>query len=36
MDVVHVIEKAKTDRNDKPLDEIKIVNLTLHDTLDER
>ncbi len=36
MDVVHIIEKAKADKNDKPYDEIKIVNMTLHDTLADR
>ncbi len=29
MDVVHTIEKAKTDRNDKPLQDIKITNITI-------
>ncbi|KAJ3210399.1 Peptidyl-prolyl cis-trans isomerase cyp15 [Dinochytrium kinnereticum] len=27
MDVVHLIEKAKTDKNEKPLDDIKILNI---------
>lgn len=31
MDVVLNIEKAKVDRNDKPLDDIKIVNITVLD-----
>ena len=33
MDVVTLIEKAKTDKNDRPLDEIKIVNITVLDSL---
>jgi len=35
MDVVQAIEKAKTDRNDKPLEDIKILNITLKASLDE-
>ncbi len=33
MDVVHVIEKAKTDRHDKPLEDIKIINIDLLDSV---
>jgi peptidylprolyl isomerase domain and WD repeat-containing protein 1 len=33
MDVVHVIERSKTDKRDKPVDDIKMINMTLHDTL---
>lgn len=29
MDVVHAIEKAKTDKNDKPYDDIKMVSITI-------
>jgi cyclophilin family peptidyl-prolyl cis-trans isomerase len=35
MDVVSIIEKAKTDRGDKPLEEIKILNVDVLDALDE-
>lgn len=28
-DVVHIIEKAKTDKNDKPVVDVKIVGITL-------
>lgn len=31
-DVVITIEKAKTDRNDKPFDDIKIVNIEVEKT----
>jgi peptidylprolyl isomerase domain and WD repeat-containing protein 1 len=31
MDVVQLIEKVKTDKNDKPYDDVKIVNMTLMD-----
>lgn len=33
MDVVHMIEKAKCNKDDKPYDEIKIMNLTAHEVL---
>jgi hypothetical protein len=29
MDLVMAIEKVKTDKNDRPLEEIKIVNITV-------
>lgn len=35
MDVVGIIEKAKTDRTDKPLEDIKIVNIDCLDTVVE-
>eukprot|EP00878_Enallax_costatus_P002186 GHUV01002357.1.p1 GENE.GHUV01002357.1~~GHUV01002357.1.p1 ORF type:complete len:625 (+),score=138.92 GHUV01002357.1:201-2075(+) len=35
MDVVSIIEKAKTDRTDKPLEDIKIINIDLLDTVAE-
>ncbi|CAD7694703.1 unnamed protein product [Ostreobium quekettii] len=31
MDVVHAIEKAKVDRHDKPLDDVKIMSVTIKD-----
>lgn len=34
MDVVHMIEKAKVNKEDKPYEDIKIVNMTTHDTVD--
>lgn len=34
MDVVHAIEKTKTDKNEKPYEDIKIMNITLHDNVD--
>lgn len=36
MDVVLLIEKAKTDKNDKPFEDIKIVNMTLMDQVSDR
>lgn len=35
MDVVGLIEKAKTDKTDKPLEDIKILNIDLLDTMAE-
>lgn len=35
MDVVSIIEKAKTDRTDKPLEDIKIINIDTLDTVAE-
>ena len=35
-DVVSAIEKAKTDRMDKPLDDIKIVNITVKQNIEEQ
>ncbi|KAF5826791.1 hypothetical protein DUNSADRAFT_2058 [Dunaliella salina] len=34
MDVVHMIEKAKVNKEDRPYEDIKIVNMTAHDTVD--
>ena len=34
MDVVQMIEKAKVNKEDKPYEDIKIMNLTPHDTVD--
>lgn len=34
MDVVQMIERTKCDKNDKPHDDIKIMNMTAHDTVD--
>eukprot|EP00951_Prasinocladus_malaysianus_P003997 scaffold28367_cov16-Prasinocladus_malaysianus.AAC.1 len=31
MDVVQIIEKVKTDRNDKPFEDVKMLNITLLD-----
>lgn len=36
MDVVQAIEKAKVDKNDKPYEDIKMVNMTLLDTMNDR
>lgn len=33
MDVVQLIEKTKVDKNDKPYEDIKILNLTLMDAV---
>ena len=33
MDVVNTIEKTKVDKQDRPLDEIRIVNITVLDSL---
>jgi hypothetical protein len=33
MDVVTAIEKAKCDRNDRPVEDIKIVNIDLLDSV---
>ena len=33
MDVVSTIEKAKVDKNDRPVDEVRIVNITVVDSL---
>ena len=35
MDVVGLVEKAKTDKTDKPLEDIKIINIDLMDTMAE-
>jgi cyclophilin family peptidyl-prolyl cis-trans isomerase len=35
MDVVSLIEKVKTDRTDKPVDDVKIVNIDLVDSVAE-
>ncbi len=35
MDVVQVIERSKADKKDKPYDDIKIVNITLLDAVEE-
>lgn len=29
MDVVHEIEQVKTDKNDKPYDDVKIINIEI-------
>jgi peptidylprolyl isomerase domain and WD repeat-containing protein 1 len=33
-DVVHAIERLKTDRNDKPFDEVKILNMEVKASVD--
>jgi peptidylprolyl isomerase domain and WD repeat-containing protein 1 len=35
MDVVSLIEKVKTDRTDKPVDDVKIVNIDVLDSVAE-
>lgn len=35
-DQVNIIEKAKTDRNDKPLEDIKIASITLLESVEEQ
>jgi peptidylprolyl isomerase domain and WD repeat-containing protein 1 len=35
MDVVSLIEKVKTDRTDKPVDDVKIINIDVLDSVAE-